>query len=234
VGLFIRGNDVARELRTSIVVDYQNLHLTGHGLFESSKHLPRHKTLLDPLLFARQLLIARNRAQHEGYPAAVLQRVLVFRGQPSPEHDAQGYARSLAQKSHWERDRRVAVTLRPLKYEYQRDATGRLATDHLGRKIVLSGPREKGVDVLCALSVMRLVREGATDLVILASSDSDLSPVLDEARDLGLAKLETCCWWDAKQSRGYQLHPVDRTRPLWNTRLDEAAFAASRDPADYR
>jgi hypothetical protein len=33
---------------------------------------------------------------------------------------------------------------------------------------------------------------------------------------------------------GYQLHPTDRTRPVWNTRLDEQAFRASWDLTDYR
>lgn len=117
------------QLPTSVVIDYQNLHLTGHGLFESTKHLPRHETLVDPLLFANLLLDARNRGQREGFPGAVLWRVLVFRGEPSPDHDPDGYARNQAQKVHWERDPRVRVTLRPLKYRYDRGADGRPATD---------------------------------------------------------------------------------------------------------
>jgi len=76
---------VAAELRTSVVIDYQNLHLTGHGLFEATKYLPKHETLVDPLHFANLLLDARNKGQRAGFPTAVLQRVLVFRGEPSPE-----------------------------------------------------------------------------------------------------------------------------------------------------
>lgn len=49
--------------------------------------------------------------------------------QPSPEHDPQGDAKSLAQKAQWERDRKVQVTLRPLRYEYARGADGRPVTD---------------------------------------------------------------------------------------------------------
>ena len=63
-----------------------------------------------------------------GMPHAVLAKVLVYRGEPSAEHDSTDYARSQSQKSHWERDARVHVTLRPLKYEYQRDAQGRPPT----------------------------------------------------------------------------------------------------------
>jgi hypothetical protein len=77
------------------VIDYQNVHLTGHGLFTNDR--PRHETLIDPLLFASRLLQARNRAQRPGHPAAVLRRVLVYRGQPSNVHDPRAYARSQAQ-----------------------------------------------------------------------------------------------------------------------------------------
>ena len=221
------------DLRTCIVMDYQNVHLTGHGLFASTRNLPRHETLIDPLMFAQRLLLIRNERQHPGMAHAALTRVLVYRGQPSPEHDSDGYARNQAQKSHWERDNRVQVTLRPLKYEYQRDASGRPSSDAKGHKVVLGKPREKGVDVLCALAAVREARNAMTDLVILASSDSDLAPALDEARQLGTAKIETFCWYDEPSRLGFQLHPIDRTRRLWNTRLNEAAFRACGDPSSY-
>lgn len=225
--------DVERYLRTSIVVDYQNVHLTGHGLFDSTRHLPRHLTLVDPLMSAIELLLARNLRQRRDMAAAVLERVLVFRGHPSPEHDPVGYGRNLAQKSHWERDSRVTVTLRPLKYEYRRDAAGRVATDTQGRKLPSGKPQEKGVDVLCALAAVREARDPSIDLVILASSDSDLAPVLDDVRRDGRAKIETFCWFDERRRIGYQIHPADRSRPVWNTRLGEASFRRCIDPTDY-
>jgi hypothetical protein len=224
---------VAAELRTTVVIDYQNVHLTGHDLFEATRVLPKHETLVDPLHFANLLLDARNRGQREGFPAGVLRRVPVFRGEPSPEHDPEGYARNLAQKAHWERDRRVQVTLRPLKYRYVRDADGRPATDPSGRKILAGPPQEKGVDVLCALALVREAQDPSVELVILASSDSDLAPALDEVQRLGTAKVETFCWYDAKQRLGYQLHPTNRSRPIWNTRLGEDAFLASSDRTTY-
>jgi hypothetical protein len=75
------------DLRASIIVDYQNVHLTGHSRFASTRSLPRHETLVDPLLFAQALLRARNRRQGPGLALAVMRHVLVYRGEPSPIHD---------------------------------------------------------------------------------------------------------------------------------------------------
>lgn len=220
-------------LRTVVVVDYQNVHLTGHSLFDSTRVLPKHETLVDPLLFANALVRERNARQRQGMALAELRSVLVFRGQPSNEHDPLGYDRNQSQKAEWERDSRVSVTLRPLKYEYQRDGNGRPATDPLGRRITDGPPREKGIDVLCALAAVRSAQDPEVDLVVLASSDSDLAPVLDEVRAIGSAKIETFCWYDESRRMGYQIHPLDRTRPVWNTRLRESDFRSTWDLTDY-
>jgi hypothetical protein len=43
-------------LRTTVIMDYQNVHLTGHEVFGKPKHLEKHETLIDPLLYAQQPL----------------------------------------------------------------------------------------------------------------------------------------------------------------------------------
>lgn len=217
-------------LRTSVVVDYQNIHLTGRDLFPCSRHRPTHECLIDPLNFANQLLRARNARQLPGYPAAALGDVWVFRGQPSAEHDPNDYARSQAQKSQWERDRRVHVHLRPLKYTVERDARGEPVRDVHGHKIV-KDKKEKGVDVLCALSLVREAMRPDIDLVIIASHDSDLEPALDEALRLGVAKVETMRW-SPPDRHVYELRPSTTTQ-VWNTRLDEQAFQSCWDRTRY-
>jgi hypothetical protein len=82
------------DLRAVVVMDYQNVHLTGHDLFAADRGLPRHESLIDPLLFAAELIRSRNRIQRTGYDHAVLSSVLVYRGLPSPDHDAGQYART--------------------------------------------------------------------------------------------------------------------------------------------
>jgi uncharacterized LabA/DUF88 family protein len=192
---------VGDELRAAVIIDYQNVHLTGAGLFEPYK--PKHECLIHPLHYANHLIHARNKSQRQGRPAARLARVLVYRGLPSAEQDPKPYVRNLAQQTEWERDPRVKVTLRPLKYRYQRTEDGLKATDATGRPIIVER-LEKGVDVLCALAVIREARDPNIDVVILASQDTDLEPALDEALSLGKAKVETASWYDKRQPAGQQ------------------------------
>jgi len=83
------------DLRAVVVMDYQNIHLTGHDLFTSSRHRAKHESLVDPLLYVGELMRVRNRSQRSGHDHAVLARVQVYRGLPSADHDPESYARQL-------------------------------------------------------------------------------------------------------------------------------------------
>lgn len=138
----------------------------------------------------------------------------------------------MAQKAHWERDRRVHVDLRPLRYDVARDSKGRPRLDDQGRYTVYS-KREKGVDVLCALACVREARQPDTDVVILASHDSDLEPAIAEVRALGTAKIEGFRW-APPDSHIYQLgNALPRGQRPWATKMDERAFRASWDTTPY-
>lgn len=209
-------------------MDYQNVHLVGAGCFEPN--IPPHECLVHPLHFAHQVVTRRNERQRPGYRHAHLDRVFVYRGLPSADHDPKPYARNLAQKAEWELDPRVQTTLRPLKYIYDKAADGTRATDARGRPIIKER-REKGVDVLCALALIREALDPGIDLVILASQDSDLEPALDEVLRLGTAKVETCSWFNPKYRSSHEIRPASQR--VWNTRLDARSFAACRDTTQY-
>ena len=218
--------------RAVVIVDYQNIHLTGHGAFGDGR--AKHEVLVHPLHMANRLLIARNSKMGPGYEPAELARVLVFRGLPSPEHDPKGYARNLAQKSHWETDPCVSVEHRPLTYRYQYTADGRRAQDVHGKSILdrTRPVEEKGVDVMCALAFAREARKADVDVVLLASHDTDLVPALDEVLREGSAKVETMTWYDTtNQYRTNQLRPQGRS--IWNTRLAKNDFEACLDLSIY-
>lgn len=215
-------------LRTAIILDYQNLHLTSAQLFAGSS--PIHKSLIDPSRFSMELIAQRNALQKSGYPSALATRILVFRGLPSVEHDPKNYARNLAQKAHWERDPLVSVIYRPLKYPYLRDMKGARMRDRSGKKLV-GKPTEKGIDVLCALALVRETQNSEIDLVILASQDTDLVPALNEAISYGSAKIETCAWYTPGNRSSNEIRPEGTA--IWNTRLSQRIFFNSLDTKHY-
>ncbi len=198
-----------------VVVDYQNIHLTGHDLWCQPGEA-QHQCLIHPLRFAQQLLERRNRLRgadaktlDQVFEPAQLNLVLTFRGQPSNRYDPGNYRRTQAQESEWERDDRSDVCYRPLKYY----GDGRVA--------------EKGVDVMIALEVVKqaaMASEG--DIVILATHDTDQEPTLELGRQLAPGRVETAGWRDAKR--------LQVPGPsIWHTALERVNFMRSRDPKQY-
>lgn len=139
-------------LRTVIVMDYQNVHLTAHDIF--NRQSSKHYALIHPMQFAETAIRRRNELQREGYPHAVLKKVMVFRGLPHVDYDWEQHRRCTAQADQWRRDGAI-VELRDLKYSFQMTATGLPATDVNHRKIPIGPGVEKGINVLVALTCLR-------------------------------------------------------------------------------
>jgi uncharacterized LabA/DUF88 family protein len=191
----------------ALVIDYQNLHLSAHYLF--AKNSPIYSSLLHPLSFANVLLV-RRAILHPNLSATFsISRVDVFRGLPSNKREPRNYSRNLSQKSEWERDRRVSIYHRDLKYFPDGSA-----------------PSEKGIDVMIALKFVELSRSGIYDLVILASHDSDLEPALESKIKHERTSIETVSW--AGRNR---LNP--QGMKIWNTVMTYDDFRESLDPRDY-
>lgn len=194
--------------------------------------------------FARRAIVERNARQRAGHhPAAELVRVTVYRGLPHVDHDPQQQRRCLDQASQWQRDGAV-VELRDLKYRYQLGADGRPVLDVHGKKTPIGRPREKGIDVLCALASVREAAQPDVDLIILASRDTDLVPVLDEVYDFHGAdpqrygRIETVSWFNnrAREEGALSGGSLRATGPrrIWNTNLNRNCYEASIDRNAYR
>ncbi|MGH3835960.1 MAG: NYN domain-containing protein [Pseudonocardiaceae bacterium] len=197
--------------RVCVVIDYQNIHLTARDLF-APPGLPAHECLIHPLWFAEQVIALRaTRQRDEIQQRAVLTAVRVFRGSPSNARDPYVYGISQRQRSEWTRDKRVDVVYRTLRYPP--DWPNKPA-------------REKGVDVLVALKVVRAALDPQFDVVILASHDTDLEPALEIAIGDGQAKIETAGWHGARV-----LRPSGAR--LWHTALDAADMDKTRDQFNY-
>lgn len=225
-------------LRIVVVMDYQNVHLTAHDLFIPDQ--PRWQALISPMRFARTAVDQRNRNQRDGHPhgrLAAVRPVHAFRGLPHADYEPDQHRRATAQADLWRREGAI-VELRDLKYDYQRQADGRPATDIHERKIPILPGREKGVDVLVALTCLRQAQRNDVDVVILASRDTDLVPVLDTLLDMrhedpAVAKIETATWYNRDHRNRGSLQPTSGRR-VWNTPMDRACFEASLDRNDYR
>lgn len=226
-------------LRAVVVMDYQNVHLTAHDVFDHAGQ--KHDSLIHPMCFSEAVVRLRNQRQREGHPHADLTGVHVFRGLPHTDNDWEQSRRCSAQADEWTRAG-AHVVLRDLKYRFQLQADGRPATDVNGHKIPVGAGQEKGIDVLVALTCVRQSLREDVDLVILASRDTDLVPVLEtlldmRTEDASVAKIETASWFNRNAAEegnysGGQLRPTDGRR-VWNTNLNRAAFEASRDRHDY-
>lgn len=212
-------------LKAAVIVDYQNVHLTSLEVFDSDYE--SRSNSLNPLLFATCLIEERNSRVKDERLLAKLKRVEVYRGLPSSIHDPIDNARNLEQKRRWMEDPRVQVTLRPLKYSTTRPNKA----DASSKGYVLK--REKGIDVLCALAVVRNAQSPDIDLVVLASHDSDLEPALEEAVLLSPeTKIETASWFNPSTKKGWiRLNPRVST-PIWNNRLGRSILTGSQEKRD--
>lgn len=226
-------------LRSVIVMDYQNVHLTAHDVFDRHGH--KHDALIHPKQFADVTIRQRNQTQRAGHPEASLVEVIAFRGLPHINYDWNQSRRCAAQAEQWRRDG-ATVELRDLKYSFQLTAQGTPARNPNGHKIPKGPGQEKGIDVLVALTCLRKALQPDIDLVILASRDTDLVPTLDTLFDMrqenpAVAKIETVSWYNknAHQEGNYAGGSLRPTRPrrIWNTNLDRRCFEASRDRRNY-
>lgn len=203
-------------LAATVIIDYQNIHLTGRDTYRSQDSAG--SCVINPLAFAQAAIERRNASQKPGYPLATLKDVHVFRGLPSPEYDPLGHAYAQQYKHQWEKESSlVHVHHRPLKYRND---------DLLGETKV---GYEKGVDVMCAVAVMEHAYDPDTDLVLLATHDSDLEPALEAADELcrnDRNKRIESAGWSADVSNGAS--PNRRMQgSIWHTWLFEEDFDAS-------
>jgi len=192
-----------------LFIDYQNVHISGHELF-GGQYAPVHKSLIHPVRFADRVAIERNAKVHQ---QVQISEIHVYRGQPSSNQDPTAAARNKAQAADWTRDPRVKVHSRTLRYP--RDG---------------SAPREKGVDVMLAIDLVRCSIAKSAEVIILASRDTDLLPALEAAYDLDGSIVEVASWAGGSRLR---FSTAEGRRPLWSTTLDSAAHGASLDPRSY-
>jgi uncharacterized LabA/DUF88 family protein len=191
--------------RVAVFLDFQNVHLVGHGLFggalEPYEHVPNPRRLGD--------LLAGRRSRQ-----STAEAIRVYRAQPVADFQPTPARVNDAQAAEWTRDRRVQMITRPLVYPGWTAAT---------RHLPQQRPYEKGIDVAIAVDMMHFAFRRLYDALILFSSDTDLMPPLETITSLGLTHVEVACWRGGSQLR------FPGTRLPWCHTLSEQDWSATVD-----
>lgn len=142
--------------------------------------------------------------------------VEVFRGQPSPARDRQGYAANRRQAAAWEAEAPGLVMSRSRPLRYPPDYP-------------LTPPVEKGVDVELAVAAVGAVLRGRCDVAVVFSHDSDLRPVPEAIAELvGPGHVETAAWISPTFKQRLRSEPA-----VHHHALTERVFRLVSTPVNY-
>lgn len=187
-----------------VFVDYQNVHASARRQFHPVNVHPAVGHI-DPLRLG-QLLVARRKRPSQ------LEGVRVYRGRPSPDHQAGSAAANDRQTAEWERSGKVTVIRRPLRYPCDWPTTPAV---------------EKGVDVALAIDLVRMAMMKAYDAAVVVTTDTDLMPAIEMLYDLHLAHVEIATWSGASRLR------FAGTQLPWCHHLSEMDYRTVQDQTNY-
>jgi hypothetical protein len=211
---------LGRILKTAVVLDYQNLNTRGAHLFRNSISKSEPTDFVNPFKFAVEAISFRNRFR-KGTGKLLLSQVSAYRGLPSPVLDPDENSKNQIQKSLWEQQGKgqLEIVHRDLSYRWEENSHQGLRKrpkNYLSRE-------EKGIDVLCAIAVLRYLQDPQIDAVILASIDSDLEPALEEGLRLAPNKILETLSWHLPAAPGGK-NRIGAKLGIWNTGLPEAVY----------
>lgn len=207
--------------RVVVYFDWQNIYKRARESF-GYDNAPAYKGQADPIDLA-ELLVERHAANLE--VACELTQIRIYRGRPTQQHDARGYAAFQRQAARWGRNNKVRARFNDLRYP-----------GDWGDPACTTAPREKGIDVALAVDLVSMSYNGEMDVAIVMSADYDLVPAIEEVvhrrrhRDLG--PLVSVASWKAEQN-GRPLRIRLQNDPLWCHWLSEQDYWSVSDETDY-
>lgn len=201
-------------MRVVVFVDEENVYKGARRVF-NKQSAPIEFGRVSPMDYAKLLV---KRSPYNAIYKRSLEQVRVYTGRPSQERDHEGYAVHRRRVASWEKSG-CLVHARPLRYRKNRP------------------PEQKGVDVKLALDAVRMMILGQLDIAILATTDTDLVPVLETFHDLcpkdattDFLPVEVVAW------KGTQNYPsrinlkIDR---VWCHMLTVTDYESVADSTDY-
>ncbi|WHP16313.1 NYN domain-containing protein [Cellulomonas sp. ES6] len=204
-----------------VFLDWQNVYMRAREAFHSLSD-PVVKGQVDPVDLGH--VLTADYARRHPDDDFELERICIYRGAPTQQHDAKGYAAVRRQSAAWRTNRKVDLHLSDLRYPLDWGSEG-----------CVDKPREKGVDVALALDVVTLGLEGMYDVGIVMSADYDLKPALDymvrRRISRGEPDIEVAAWKGDDGSKPLRIR-LDN-RPLYCIWLDRQAYWGVMDERDY-
>lgn len=193
-------------MRLALFIDYQNVYHRARAAF----HAPdAHSSngQIDPWALAELICDRAPRAELRTIVA-----VRVYTGRPAQDRDPRGYAASRRQAAAWEQ-RGIIVVPRTLRYS------------------PALPPREKGIDVSLAIDYVAGAVDGAFDIGVIFSADTDLVPALEficQRPALGVTP-EVAAWDAPGANRPLRVSG----HSVWVHRLRESDYGRVRDRRVY-
>ena len=196
--------------RVIVFIDAQNFYRSARRAFADDGNDPSRFGQFHPWALG-ELLASRDTDR-------VLTGVRLYSGRPDGYVQRKAHTANVRQSIAWT-DAGCYVFTRPLRYPHgwpdNRD----------GRR-----PEEKGIDVAIALDIARLAMEGAYDVAILCSGDTDLIPAVEQVQDGDYGcKVEVAGW----RSEHYRQRLSIKGRNIWCHWLLEGDYETVRDDTDY-
>ena len=168
-----------------------------------------------------------------GEPRGVreLEQVRIYRGFPSEKQDAVGHAATRQQKETWELDRKVKVF--PHTLQRGSHACQQCGWERWSPKCPQCGKvkklfNEKGVDVSLAVDMISLAHQGAYEVAVVFSTDTDFNPAIKLGLELGV-QVENALWWTDVRHGDRPL----LSGTIWHHRLRIDDYEWIHDPNSY-
>lgn len=195
--------------RLVLFIDAQNVYHSARGAFfpDPTSHLEGQ---VDPLRIG-QLIASRGPAGSN----RVLHEVRIYTGRPESSKQPRAYGAHMKQCAAWERSGCVVIP-RTLRYPF---AWPRRPAE------------EKGIDVALAIDFVMGAVDGAYDIGVIFSTDTDLRPALEvvAGRFAGTRRAEVAAWRSPTANRRLSV----QGRSIWCHFLDQADYSLVHDATDY-
>jgi uncharacterized LabA/DUF88 family protein len=195
--------------RVVVFIDAQNMYRDARRLFfaDAGTHVLGQ---FDPIRLGRLLCQLTP-------PGVGLERELaavrVYTGRPASSRDPKTYGAHMRQCARWQSDGAV-VSARTLRYPSNWPA---------------SPAQEKGIDVQLAIDLVTMFVDGAYDVAVVASTDTDLRPAVEYVAAKAPGAVEVAAWWRGRRGKSLAVPGLR----VWCHRLTADRYDVVADHADY-